>query len=88
MSKPTKRKTIPEAPANISRQINRLAEIRAGMKSLMEKSKEASKKIIAFGSCHNTTWRAYVRLQQERFCQYRRKAGTSIVLKPMRKEKS
>lgn len=82
--KPTKRKTIPEAPAHISQQINRLAEIRAEMKALMEKSKDVSKKIIAFGSCHNEDWRAYVRHCRGGTYSHYRKANDSVSLKPMK----
>ena len=84
--KSTKRKTIPEAPANISRQINRLAKIRAEMKSLMERSKEVGKKIIAFGSCHNEDWRAYVSHHRSGFQQSYRKAYDSVQLTPMSKK--
>lgn len=83
MSKHTKRKTIPEAPVHISRQINRLAEIREIMKGLMEKSKDASKKIIAFGSCHNEDWRAYVKRSRAGTYSHYRKAHESVTLKPV-----
>jgi len=49
----TKRKTIPEAPAEVSVEINRLANIRDTMRMLAVQVKASCKIIVKFGSCHN-----------------------------------
>lgn len=84
---PTKRKAIPEAPPEVSEAIDKLAEVRATKKSLAKQVKTASKTIIAFGPCHNDVWRAYIRHQNEGISRCHRKARTSVLLKPMNKEK-
>ncbi len=84
--KTSKRKTIPEAPSRISKKINQLAEIRTKMKALAAESKRICVPIIAFGSCHNDKWRAYVAHHQAGFKQSYAKARVSVVLKPMNKD--